>query len=188
MFKLSAIGTFLLDIIQVIFFAVAIFLFVYLLILQPHKIKGNSMDPTFKNGEFLLTDKVTYRFGEPKRGDVVVFKAPPDDKDEYIKRIIGIPGDNVLVQSGKVFVNDQLINEEAYLDQSVYTQGGNFSNDGETIVVTQNEYFVMGDNRNHSFDSRNFGTIATEKITGRAWVVYWPPQKAGVVPEVNYGF
>ena len=173
MFKLSAIGTFLLDIIQVIFFAVAIFLFVYLLILQPHKIKGNSMDPTFKNGEFLLTDKVTYRFGEPKRGDVVVFKAPPD---------------KVLVQTGKVFVNDQLINEKAYLDQSVYTQGGNFANDGEMIVVTQNEYFVMGDNRNHSFDSRNFGTIATEKITGRAWVVYWPPQKAGVVPEVNYGF
>jgi signal peptidase I len=187
MFKLSTIGVFLLDIIQVIFFAVAIFLFVYLLILQPHKIKGNSMDPTFKNGEFLLTDKVTYKFGDPKRGDVIVFKAPPDDKDEYIKRILGIPGDKVMVQGGKVYVNGQLVDEKVYLDPSVYTQGGNFANDGETILVPENSYFVMGDNRGGSFDSRAFGTIGREKITGRAWVVYWPPQKAGVVPEVNYG-
>ena len=107
----GALGTFLLDILQVVVFAVAIFLFVYLLILQPHKIKGQSMDPTFKDGEFLLTDKVTYRFGEPKRGDVVVFKAPPDDHDEYIKRIIGLPGDNVKVEGGRGYINQVALPE-----------------------------------------------------------------------------
>ncbi|MEK7526768.1 MAG: signal peptidase I [Patescibacteria group bacterium] len=181
------LGAFILDILQVVVFAVAIFLFVYLLVLQPHKIKGQSMDPTFKDSEFLLTDKITYRFGEPKRGDVVVFKAPPDDKDEYIKRIIGLPGDTVKVQGGKVYVNNTLLDEKAYLDTSVVTQPGIFAAEGREIKVSQGEYFLMGDNRPHSFDSRNFGPISQEKFTGRAWVSYWPPQKAGVVPEVDYG-
>ncbi len=180
------LGVFILDILQVVIFAVAIFLFVYLLVLQPHKIKGQSMDPTFKDGEFLLTDKVTYRFGEPKRGDVVVFKAPPDDHEEYIKRIIGLPGDTVMVQGGKVYVNGQLLNESAYLASTVVTQSGNYAVEGKTITVPEGEYMVMGDNRPHSFDGRNFGPIKKEKFTGRAWVTYWPPQKAGVVPEVKY--
>lgn len=92
------LGSFFLDILQVVVFAVSIFLFVYLLILQPHKIKGASMEPNFHDGEFLLTDKLSYRFGNPGRGDVVVFKAPPDDHDEFIKRIIGLPGDLVMVK------------------------------------------------------------------------------------------
>jgi len=94
---LGRFGAFFLDILQVVVFAVAIFLFVYLLLLQPHKIKGSSMFPNFADGEFLLTDKVTYRFGEPKRGDVVVFKAPPNDREEFIKRIIGLPNDKIFV-------------------------------------------------------------------------------------------
>ncbi|MBX4205938.1 signal peptidase I [Candidatus Microgenomates bacterium] len=183
----ARLGAFILDILQVVVFAVAIFLFVYLLVLQPHKIKGQSMDPNFKDGEFLLTDKVTYRFREPKRGDVIVFKAPPDDHDEYIKRIIGLPGDTVMVQGGKVFVSGQQLTEK-YLDPNLFTAEGNFLHEGTTETVPQGTYLVMGDNRPHSFDGRAFGPIKKEKITGRAWLVYWPPQKAGVVPEVNYGF
>lgn len=186
MFKLSLIGAFILDILQVIVFAVAIFLFVYLLVLQPHKIKGDSMYPNFLNGEFLLTDKVTYRFGEPQRGDVIVFKAPPDDKDEYIKRIIGLPGDTVMVKGGLLYVNNQLLDESKYLDSTVITQAGNYAQEGKTGTVAEGEYFVAGDNRPHSLDSRSFGTIKREKITGRAWVIYWPPQKAGIVPSISY--
>ena len=118
---------------------------------------------------------------------MVVFKAPPDDHDEYIKRIIGLPGDNVKVEGGRVYINNTLLSEK-YLALTVYTQSGSFAREGETKTVPQGQYLVFGDNRAHSFDGRNFGPIKKEKITGRAWVVYWPPQKAGVVSEVNYGF
>ena len=96
---LRSLGAFFLDILQVVVFATALFLFMYLLVMQPHKIKGSSMHPNFPDGEYLLTDKVTYRFGEPQRGDVIVFKAPYENGDEYIKRIIALPGDLVSVES-----------------------------------------------------------------------------------------
>lgn len=184
----ARLGAFFLDILQVVVFAVAIFLFVYLLILQPHKIKGHSMDPNFEDGEFLLTDKVSYRFGLPERGDVIVFKAPPDDQEEFIKRIIGIPGDTVMVKGARVYVNGKLIDESAYLDPSVRTDPGNALAEGKEITVPEGQYLVMGDNRPHSFDGRNFGPIEKSKITGKAWLSYWPPSRAGVIEEEDYTF
>jgi signal peptidase I len=175
----------LLDIIQVLFFAISIFLFVYLLVLQPHKIRGDSMLPNFHEGEFLLTDKLSYRFGTPSRGDVIVFKAPPDDKEEFIKRIIGTPGDRVMVKEGRVWVNGSPLNEP-YLDSSVQTLPQNFAQEGVELVVPQNQYFVMGDNRMHSYDSRNLGFIDKSKFIGKAWILYWPPKDAGIVAHVNY--
>lgn len=177
-------GAFLLDILQVVVFAVAIFLFVYLLILQPHKIKGQSMEPNFHDAEFLLTDKVTYRFNEPERGDVIVFKAPPDGKEEFIKRIIGLPGEKISVKGGSIYINDQRLDEPYLEDKS--TLGGNFLSEGQEYTVKPDEYFVLGDNRDHSFDSRFFGPIGRDKITGRAWLIYWPPQIAGTVGHPSY--
>lgn len=143
------------------------------------------MDPTFINGEFLLTDKISYRFGEPERGDIVVFKAPPDEQNEFIKRIIGLPGDSVKVEQGKVYVNGNLL-PESYLPQNLQTLSGNFAIEGAAVTVPANNYFVMGDNRGHSYDSRNFGFINKTKIVGKAWLLYWPPSKAGVVKKVHY--
>lgn len=185
----NRLGAFFLDILQVLVFAVSIFLFVYLLLVQPHKIKGNSMDPNFHDGEFLLTDKVTYRFGEPTRGDVVVFEAPPyndDNKEEYIKRIIALPGDTVKVEGTKVFLNGQQLDEEEYLDQTVITSPGTFALEGREVTVPAGQYFVMGDNRPHSFDSRSFGFIEKGKITGRAWLLYWPLGDAGIIKHAEY--
>lgn len=182
------LGAFFLDILQVIVFAVAIFLFVYLLILQPHKIKGHSMDPNFEDGEFILTDKVSYRFGNPERGDVIVFKAPPDYQEEFIKRIIGLPGDKVMVKSHQVYVNNKLIDETAYLDPAVQTDPENFVAEGQVYTVPDGSYFVLGDNRPHSFDGRGFGFIARSKITGKAWLAYWPPQRAGLIKHLVYTF
>lgn len=179
------LGAFIFDIIQVVVFAIALFLFMYLLVFQPHKIKGDSMQPNYPDGEYLLTDKVTYRFNEPKRGDVIVFEAPGASGDEYIKRIVGLPGDNVSVRDGKVYVNGQLLNED-YLSSSLYTSGGVFLENGSTITVTDNNYFVLGDNRPYSSDSRAWGLVEKSKISGRAWLIYWPPQKAGVVESVKY--
>ncbi len=182
---LKKLGSFFLDILEVVVFAIAIFLFIYLLVLQPHKIKGDSMQPNFPDGEFLLTDKVTYRFGEPKRGDVVVFEAPVAPGEEYIKRIIGLPGERVSVKAGKVYVNDKLLNE-TYLKSTVYTLGGAFLSDGQVVTVPPNQYLVFGDNRPASSDSRAWGFVPKQKITGRAWVIYWPPEKTGVVKSTNY--
>jgi signal peptidase I len=182
---LKRLGAFFLDIIQIIIFAVSIFLFVYLLILQPHKINGESMETNFHNGEYILTEKVTYDFNQPKRGDVIVFKAPPDGHDEYIKRIIGLPGDIVKVANCKVYVNGRELTEE-YLTPNLCTNPGTFATEGATITISANNYFVLGDNRPHSLDSRYIGPIGRDKFTGRAWIVYWPVKNAEVVKAVTY--
>jgi len=184
---LKRLGSFILDIFQVIVFAISLFLFMYLLLFQPHKVKGDSMQPNYPDAEYLLTDKVTYRFNEPQRGDVIVFKPPPAPDDEYIKRIIGLPGERVRVEAGKVYINSQLLSE-TYLSPSLYTSGGSFLPDGKEITVPSGNYFVLGDNRPYSSDSRSWGFVPKENITGRAWFIYWPPQKVGSAVKVGYNF
>lgn len=183
---LRRLGAFFLDILQVVVFAVSIFLFVYLLIMQPHKIKGDSMQPNYPDAEYLLTDKVTYRFKEPKRGDVVVFKAPVSEGEEFIKRIIGLPGETVSIRNNVIFVDGKKLDESGYLASSVITQPGAFLREGDEITVPANHYFVLGDNRPHSSDSRSWGFVAKDKLNGRAWFIYWPPKSVGIVEETTY--
>lgn len=142
------------------------------------------MYPNYLDGEYLLTEKVSYYFHEPRRGDVVVFK-PPISEDEYIKRIIALPGDSISIQNGKIYINGQVL-EENYLDSTLYTSGGAYLEDGMVKIIPEGEYFVAGDNRPHSYDSRSWGPISKKAITGRAWLVYWPPQKAGIVEKTTY--
>lgn len=182
---LQRLGAFFWEIFQVTIFAVTIFLFVWFLILQPHKIKGESMLPNFLDGEYLLTEKVTYRFEKPKRGDVVVFIPPTNPDDEYIKRVIGLPGDTVGLQDGKFYINGKLLPED-YLPSSQYTTPGNFLSEGKEIIVPEGEYFVVGDNRPNSSDSRVWGPVKLGKIHGKAFFVYWPVVKAGKVEAVSY--
>ena len=182
---MGKVGKFFFDTIQVIVFALSIFAFIYLLILQPHKINGQSMMPNFPNGEFLLTDKVTYRYKEPERGDVVIFKPPTNKEEEFIKRIIGLPGDSISLNNGKIFVNGSLLQED-YIDGRIYTSGGSFLREGTAVIVPEESYFVAGDNRPHSSDSREWGTISKDAITGRAWLVYWPISNAGTVESPSY--
>ncbi len=170
------------DILEVIVLAVGIFLIVYLLILRPHKIKGQSMHPTFPDAEYLLTEKVSYYRNDPQRGDVIVFK-PPISEEEFIKRVIGLPGDTVMILNGKVFVNDKELNED-YI--KVETAAGNFLTEGEKYTVPEGNYFVLGDNRPHSSDSRSWGPITKKVITGKAWLIYFPFDLAGIVPTPNY--
>lgn len=178
----SKLGAFFMDILEVIVLAVGIFLIVYLLILRPHKIKGQSMHPTFPDAEYLLTEKVSYYRTDPQRGDVIVFK-PPISDDEFIKRVIALPGETVSILGGKVFVNDKLLKED-YI--KVDTNGAGFLSDGLKYTVPAGNYFVMGDNRPHSSDSRAWGPITKKVITGKAWLVYWPTKNAGFVPAPNY--
>jgi signal peptidase I len=184
---LRRLSAFFLDILEVVVFAIAIFLFMYLLVLQPHKIKGSSMEPNFPNGEYLLTDKVTYRFKDPKRGDVVVFQAPLSESDEFIKRIIALPNERISVREGKVFINGLLL-RETYLSDTVKTDPGSFLSDAKEVLIPEDHYVVFGDNRVASSDSRIWGFVHKDRITGRAWVVYWPPQSTGLIEAVYYDF
>lgn len=143
------------------------------------------MHPNFPDGEYLLTDKVTYRFGEPKRGDVIVFKAPTNDGDEFIKRIIGLPGEKISIKNNKVLINDTPL-EESYLAGNAITSGGSFLADEAAVTTEEGKYFVLGDNRPHSSDSRAWGFVEKKEITGRAWLIYWPPNSAGVISKVKY--
>lgn len=190
---IKRLGSFFLDILEVVVFAIGIFFFIYLLVMRPHKIDGESMMPNFVNNEYLLTEKVSYYFRDPQRGDVVVFTPPVSNLDEYIKRVIGLPGETVTVKNGHVYINDKVL-DEPYLPEGTYTNGGNCNRDstclreGEAYKIPDGYYIVMGDNRNNSSDSRYWGPITKKAISGRAWVVYWPINLLGTVPQPAYSF
>jgi signal peptidase I len=163
----------------VIFATIAII--IYWLIAQPHKVSGASMFPNFKDGDFIITDKLTYKFGEPKRGDVVVFKNPRDESEDFIKRIMGLPGDRIKVENGHVYINGKMVNE-GFLKSDVITPGGSFMHEGQEIVVQPGEYIAMGDNRQHSSDSREWGFVTKKEIIGRVFLRYWPANQFGLWP------
>lgn len=182
---LKILASFFLDFVETIVMALVFFLIMYLFFFQPHQVKGNSMLPNFENGEYLLTNKITYRFNKPERGNVIVFKAPGNENDDYIKRLIAVSGDRVKLVSGGFYVNGERLDESVYLESTVITRQGRFLREGEEIIVPENEYFLAGDNREHSSDSRDFGMVPKENIVGKAWFIYWPPTKLGLVEDVS---
>lgn len=181
------LGAFFLDVLEVVVFAVGIFFFVYLLIMRPHKIKGASMSPNYPDSEYLLTEKVTYYLRDPERGDVVVFTPPISNTDEFIKRVIAVPGERLMIKDGRVYINDQLLTEP-YLANTVITSGGTYLPDNEEFTVPAGEYMVFGDNRPNSSDSRYWGPITKKVISGRAWIIYWPLNLSGIVSKPTYNF
>jgi signal peptidase I len=181
---LGSVGTFIYSFIETVVIALVIAVVLYLFIMTPHEVLGNSMHPTYKNGEYLMANKLTYKFGEPRRGDVIIFKY--SDTQDFIKRIIGIPGETVMIKDGKVYVNGSQLNEDAYLKDTVYTSGGEYLAEGETLTLGENKYFVLGDNRPHSSDSRTFGPISKDRIKGKAWIVYLPLSEFRIVTHEDY--
>lgn len=174
------VGIFFLDIIETVVVALAIFVIAYLFLLQPHQVKGNSMLPNYHDGEFLLTDKISYRLREPERGEVVIFRAPGREEVDFIKRIIGLPGERLKIENGRVVVDGQLL-AEPYLPEDSVTISGSYFGEGEEIILPEKTYFVFGDNRSHSSDSREWGPVPVENIVGRAWLRYWPLSQLGLI-------
>lgn len=171
---LKKVYSFFLDTMQTILLAASIFLVIYIFLFRPFQVSGESMFPTFKNKEYILTNLIALRFGDPKRGDVIVFKAPVDREKDYIKRVIGEPGDTVFLKDGFIYINGQKLNESGYLGSDVRTYGGSFMKDGEPVTVPDGEYLVMGDNRPFSSDSREWGLLKRSDIIGESFFVYWP--------------
>ena len=151
---------------MVIVAVISIYL-VYTFIAQPFKVDGKSMEPNFSTGDYLIVDEITYRFREPARGEVIVLRNPTNEADFFIKRVIGLPEEQVLVSDSKVFIDGKLIGEE-------YLFGGISMADTPPFQLGKDEFFVMGDNRGSSFDSRSWGPLGKHQIVGVVRIRFWP--------------
>ena len=179
MWILKIIWDFILDFLETVVVSLAIFVLVYKFLFQPHQVDGRSMEPTFHNGEYILTDKVSYRMHSPKRGDIIVFHSPQDERIDFIKRIIAVPGDTVMIKNKQVYLNGQPL-DEPYTNDGITPQDS-FLREGRSVEVPSGNYIVMGDNRLHSSDSRHWGFITADEIVGRVFFRYWPLDVFGLV-------
>lgn len=141
------------------------------------QVRGASMLPTLHNGQYLVISKVTYWIHPPERGDVIVFHPPTSPGEDYIKRIVGLPGEQVEIRGGEVRVDGQPLAEPFVTDPGTYSGSWNLA-DGE--------YFVLGDNRRNSSDSHTFGVISEATVVGKAWLSYWPPENWRLVAHHLY--
>lgn len=159
---------FIIELAKIILFSLAIIIPIRYFLIQPFYVKGASMEPNFQDHEYLIVDEITYRFRAPTRGEIIVFRAPGERRQYFIKRIIGVPGEIIEGKEGKLYANGALLNEGQYLASDVTTQGE------FTVTLQETEYWVQGDNRSASLDSRSFGPIHRKDIIGRAAFRGWP--------------
>lgn len=140
------------------------------------RVEGISMEPSLHDGEFVVVNKLAYRWQEPERGDIIVFYFPSDPRRRFIKRVIGLPGDTVTIRDGQVLINGSIL-EEPYLDEEPQYHG--------EWRIAPIEVFVLGDNRNNSSDSQNWGPLDINEIIGKAMLVYWPMDTFGLIPHYD---
>ncbi len=168
--------------------SLAIIIPVRYFLIQPFYVKGASMEPSFYDHEYLIIDEISYRFREPKRGEIIVFKYPKDPSQYYIKRIIGLPGEKVEIKDGEVYVYTGETNRKVKLDESYLLEGIDTTASREELVeLRESEYYVLGDNRSHSKDSRSFGQVKESFIVGKVMFRGWPFSRMGTfeVPEYS---
>lgn len=166
------------EIAETIIFAL-ILLFALQLLVRNFRVEGHSMDPNLHNGQYLVVDKLSYHLPEswrpPRRGDVIVFVPPTQPGRDFVKRIIGLPGDTVEIRHGDVYINDDLLPN---------TFGANLDKSSMEVQMVPDGYlFVLGDNRPNSNDSRNWGMLEKKNVVGKAWLSYWPPETWGTIPS-----
>ncbi|MBN1305853.1 MAG: signal peptidase I [Anaerolineales bacterium] len=168
------IKQFTLDTLETLILAVILFLGINAISARV-QVDGTSMRPTLEDGEFILVSKLSYQFGTPERGDIIVFR-PLIPGDELIKRVIGLPGDTITIEDGRVYVNG-LVLSEPYIAAPPVNVG--------SWTIPEDHIFVMGDNRNNSQDSRNIGAIPLENVIGKAILIYWPPPEWNIISHTN---
>jgi len=180
---------FVFELIKIVVISLVIIIPVRYFLVQPFYVKGASMEPNFYDHEYLIIDEITYRFQEPQRGDIVVFRYPRNPQEYFIKRLIGMPGEDVRIKDGEVIVfndkhEDGVVLDEDYLPKKVKTYG--FSE--EKVELGEDEYFVLGDNRNSSKDSRSFGPVDRSFITGKVLLRGWPFDRIKLFEAPEYAF
>jgi len=177
---------FVLEIIKIVIISLAIIIPIRYFLIQPFFVNGASMEPQFHDGEYIIVDELSYRFQKPQRGEVIVFKYPKMPSQYYIKRIIGLPNEKIKIDQGKIIIfNDQnpngfLLDESDYIFTTTKTA---FSLE---IKLNEKEYFVLGDNRQASSDSRTWGPLPENFIIGRTWIRAWPLDKIDVFKKPEY--
>ena len=164
--------SFVFEVVKITVIALLIVLPLRYFLFQPFFVNGQSMEPNFSQNDYLIIDEMSYRLGDPERGDIVVFKYPEDPSKRFIKRVIGLPGETVDVSNGQVIINgkdgSKVLDETGYLPYNVFTTGN------VKISMREDEYFVMGDNRAVSFDSRSWGILPRKNIIGKVFLRAWP--------------
>ncbi len=177
---------FVFDIVKMVVISLAIIIPVRYFLVQPFYVKGESMEPNFHENEYLMVDEISYRFNPPQRGEVVVFRYPKDPQDYYIKRLIGLPGETVFIKDGSVYVTattgETFKIEEDYLPSYIST----IALSEEPITLSEDEYFVLGDNRNASKDSRSFGAVKKSFIIGRVFLRGLPIHEFGLIKSGTF--
>jgi signal peptidase I len=163
----STWGRYLLDLLETIILSVVLFLGINAVSARV-RVDGSSMIPTLEDGEYVLVNRLPYKFGLPGNGDIIVFRFPGNPKEDYIKRVIGLPGDKVIIADGSVVLNGTVLDEPYIAASPDYSGEWN---------VPDDYLFVLGDNRNNSSDSHDWGLVPMENVIGKALVVYWPPPK-----------
>jgi len=172
------------ELLHVVIISLAIILPIRYFLIQPFYVKGASMEPNFYDHEYLIIDEISYRFNEPQRGDIVVFRYPNDPRQFFIKRVIGLPGERLVVSGGQITVYNQENPDGLLLDENGYL-GTAFTPGDEDVELGAGEYFLMGDNRTASMDSRSFGPVPQDFIIGRVWFRGWPPEKMGFLSGLD---
>ena len=171
------------DIFKIGLIALVIVLPIRYFLFQPFIVKGESMAPNFETGDYLIVDEITYRLSDPQRGDVVVFKYPKDTTQRFIKRVVGIPGETVDVKDGQVSIakdSEIIILDESYLPDDLKTMGD------ASITLGEDEYFVLGDNRQYSYDSRAWGIVPRKNIIGKAFLRIFPLTGLSAISQPAY--
>ena len=168
----SASSSLLREVFEVVVLAVILYFGISFAVQAVH-VEGLSMYATLDNNDYLIANKIDYRLHSPQRGDIIILRPPADNSKDFIKRVIALPGEKLLIRDSKIYINGHKL-DEPYLPE-FWTTFNNWPNDGtDGKVMRPNEYFVMGDNRNRSQDSRIFGPISRDRIDGRAWFRIWP--------------
>jgi signal peptidase I len=178
---------FVLELVKIVVISLVIIIPVRYFLIQPFYVKGASMEPNFHDREYLIIDEISYRFNEPKRGDIIVFRYPKDPQEYFIKRVIGLPDEEVQIKDEKIIIYNKEHPEgfaltENYLDPSVKT----FGLTEEKVTLGDKQYFVLGDNRNQSKDSRYFGAVDQSFLIGRVMFRGWPFDRVTVFKTPQY--
>ncbi|MBU4360453.1 signal peptidase I [Candidatus Parcubacteria bacterium] len=182
----DSLKTFIWETVKIIIISLIIIIPVRYYLIQPFYVSGASMEPNFYDHEYLIIDEISYRFNEPQRGDIIVFKYPKNPSDYFIKRVIGLPGEKITIASNKITVANAENPGGFILDESLYLPANTPTPNDINITLGQDEYFVLGDNRTSSLDSRTFGPITRSDIIGRTWVRGWPLNQFTVFERPEY--
>ena len=167
------VGNFFWDLFKILMLALVIIMPIRFFLIQPFIVSGNSMEPNYSHGDYLVIDEISYRFAEPRRGDVVVLRYPQDPSQFFIKRIVGLPGERVMISGGRVRVVPVNSQAPVTLDED-YLPPGTDTKGEQSLLLGKGQYFVLGDNRSASSDSRSWGVLPYKDIIGKTWVRVFP--------------